>query len=256
LVAQLKQSNNLIDSFDMNKWILLLLLMPFIACNFSSNKITLEGAGPRMDEIIDLYGFDKIVYYGPGLMKIRSETDYALIVKEYATLFDKLESYVEDNTLYIGYNSQYEIKNSSLEIVLVAPSIKEVIVQGTGDVHFIEIKDRESLSVITNGTGNIHFHYSDFDILRTHTQGTGSVYFTESQSNSYIAKINGTGSQYSAELKTSIAKVDINGAGNAVVNASDSLYASIKGVGNIRYLKDPVVVQKVSGIGKVTRMGQ
>jgi hypothetical protein len=237
----------------MTRWLFLLFYLPLLACTLPGKKITLEGAGPMMDESIDLYGFDKVVYYGPGLMKIRSETDFALIVKEYATLFDELETYVQDNTLHIGYNSRYQIKNSALEIILVAPSIKEVSVQGTGEVHFIEIRDKESLTVSSHGTGSVHFHYSDFDVLTTHSQGTGSVNFTESTARRCHAKINGTGNFKGAELRTPIAKVVINGTGNAVVNASDSLYATINGVGNLLYLQDPILIQQVSGLGKISK---
>jgi len=45
----------------------------------------------------------------------------------------------------------------------------------------------------------------------------------------------------------------VSGVGNVVVNAEQTLQASISGAGNIEYLGDPHVTEQISGIGRIKR---
>ncbi len=67
------------------------------------------------------------------------------------------------------------------------------------------------------------------------------------------AKVSGAGYLDAADLKAKKVDVRIEGVGAAAVYATDNLYASISGVGKIRYKGDPQVFKTVEGIGLVSK---
>jgi len=67
------------------------------------------------------------------------------------------------------------------------------------------------------------------------------------------ATISGAGYLDSADLKAKKVDIKIEGVGAASVYASENLYATISGIGKIRYKGEPEVFKKVEGIGLVSK---
>lgn len=67
------------------------------------------------------------------------------------------------------------------------------------------------------------------------------------------AKISGAGHLDALDLKTRKVDFRIEGVGAGTVYATDFLYATISGLGKIRYKGDPQIFKKIEGIGLVSR---
>ena len=73
------------------------------------------------------------------------------------------------------------------------------------------------------------------------------------ETQSLVCTVNGAGDVDAQSLQAQKAEVQVHGAGNVDVYASDTLKASIAGVGRIRYYGDPSVYPSVWGVGTITR---
>lgn len=65
--------------------------------------------------------------------------------------------------------------------------------------------------------------------------------------------IAGAGDYRASGLESQTARIAVSGAGRAVVRVAKSLDAEISGAGSIEYIGDPVVRDRISGAGKITR---
>ena len=65
--------------------------------------------------------------------------------------------------------------------------------------------------------------------------------------------IAGAGDYRAPELDSQTARIAVSGAGRAVVRVAKSLDAEISGAGSVEYIGDPVVRNRISGAGKITR---
>ena len=65
--------------------------------------------------------------------------------------------------------------------------------------------------------------------------------------------ISGAGEYDAERLSSESANVSVSGVGRVLVNVSRTLDAEISGAGTIEYLGDPVVRERVSGVGRIRR---
>lgn len=84
--------------------------------------------------------------------------------------------------------------------------------------------------------------------------GSGGVNFVfEGVTDYFQALISGVGYLDAGNLQASHADIEIEGGGFALVNASNTLKATVEGVGKIRYKGHPQVDERVEGLGSITR---
>jgi hypothetical protein len=84
--------------------------------------------------------------------------------------------------------------------------------------------------------------------------GDGGVKFEfDGIANELNASLAGAGYLDATDLKTKKCDFKIEGIGAGCVNVSETLNASISGIGKIRYKGDPQVNKKIEGIGLVSR---
>ena len=88
-------------------------------------------------------------------------------------------------------------------------------------------------SVTLSGAGNVVIKSFRQSKIKLNLQGAGNVQFSESEYDTVYASL--------------------SGAGNMSLNVKNYLDATLKGVGQIEYVGDPVVKSKISGIGSVSK---
>jgi hypothetical protein len=93
----------------------------------------------------------------------------------------------------------------------------------------------------------------DLDAKNLIIVGEGGVlYDLEGTADSFDAHISGAGHIDASELKTKNTTIKLEGACTGSVYATDELWATISGVGKIKYRGEPNVHKKVDGIGVVS----
>ncbi len=235
----------------MKNILVLFLAISLFAC--SRQKETVTGEGEAVEEFLNLKGFDEIVFTGKGLLKVRSETETFVLVKEYPNLFEYLDAYVKNRVLYLGYKDDYRVENTVLEITVTTPSIKKVVSNGAGDLYVLDVQDGETLSAVLNGAGKIDIQNGKFKDVEVKLNGAGNLVITNSTCDQFDLTIDGVGNCKSYGLSCNDADVKINGAGSAEVSVVQNLDVKINGVGSLSYAGDPKVNSKINGAGRVDK---
>lgn len=167
----------------------------------------------------------------------------------------------EDNFRYIDVHS--DLQSLSLKITKKHFDFDELVL-------YITFKDLEKL-VVEGGISLETKGYVDFKDFDLHVEGGACIDMDMKAENLTVtgeggvklkfngianelnATISGAGHLDAIDLKTKKVDLKIEGVGAASVYATDMLYATISGLGKIRYRGDPQVFKKIEGIGLVSR---
>ena len=110
----------------------------------------------------------------------------------------------------------------------------------------------QKLRVTAAGAASMKVDALKVESLRFSGSGAVKGEFAGSATDQEIS-ISGAGAYRAPKLASESASVSVSGAGKVIVNVQKKLDASITGAGAIEYFGDPVVKQRVSGAGKITR---
>ncbi|HPR84581.1 MAG TPA: head GIN domain-containing protein [Prolixibacteraceae bacterium] len=166
----------------------------------------------------------------------------------------------EDNFRYIDVQS--DIETLSLKITKKHFSFDELVLYVTfkelqkleidGGVNletkgYVDLKDF-MLRVEGGATVEMNFKATRVDVV-----GEGGVKFEfDGIADELDARISGAGYLDAIDLKTRRCDIRIEGVGAGSVYSTESLNASISGVGKIRYKGEPKVFKKIEGVGVVS----
>ena len=167
----------------------------------------------------------------------------------------------EDNFEYIDVQSNSEslslkIKKKHFSIdqmvlYITFKDLEKLEIQGGIDLETKGYIDLNDFYLHVEGGANIEMNLKARKIKLI---GEGGVKFEfDGIADELDAAISGAGYLNAIDLKTKRTDCKIEGVGAASVYATESLNATISGVGKIRYKGDPQVFKKVEGIGLVSR---
>jgi len=167
----------------------------------------------------------------------------------------------EDNFKYIDVQSDAE--SLSLKIVkkhfdfdelilyITFKDLEKLVIEGGINLEtkgYIDLKD---LYLHVEGGANIEMNIK---AKRIDVAGQGGVKFEfDGIADELISSISGAGYLDASDLKTKKCDIKIEGVGAGSVYATESLNATISGVGKIKYKGDPQIYKKIEGIGVVSR---
>lgn len=209
--------------------LLVLGLLPTMSgCQILFRQI--PGSGTDKTEDRPVSQFDKIDLSGFGTARIQFGSEPSLKVTCDDNLLEFIQTEVEDGTL-------------KLEVV-------ENIKPSNG-IQF-DIVVTELTSVGVSGAANVDIDSFRGPQLRLSVSGSCKLNARGTVDNLEIA-VSGAASIQTAELIAKAVKVSVSGTASGDVYASDSLDASISGVGRINCLGKPGNVKEaISGTGKIT----
>ena len=184
--------------------------------NWSGGKNAIKGEGPVVSKSFDeLQGFEAIRINGHADVHFTQSSVYEVTVRTQENILDWLDYKVEGNTLVIETKEKREIRAEKYDLVIQAPALKKLVVNGASDFNVGNLRSDGDLDIEINGAGDL-----DFDSILC---------------NSLTLEVNGAAD---ANL-TSISvlkdlKVEVNGAGDVTVtgNAQDASF-SVNGAGDI-----------------------
>lgn len=166
----------------------------------------------------------------------------------------------EDNFKYIDVQS--DTQTLSLKIIKKHFDFDELILYVTfKDLEKLEIEG--GISLETKGYVDLKDFYlhveggatveMNLKASKVRVVGEGGVKFEfDGIADELEASISGAGYLDAIDLKTKNCDIKIEGVGAGSVYATESLNATISGVGKIRYKGDPKVYKKVEGVGIVS----
>lgn len=199
-----------------------------------STQETITGSGNLKTESRPVDHFTSIQLQNAGKLTIKQTGKERLTIKTDDNILPLLKTEVEDSKLVL---------TNAKDNINLKPS--------KDNEYTIEVKALSKLEI--NGAGTIIVQDLDGKEMKVAVQGAGTVTLAGSVDNLQIA-INGAGTVHAEKLSANVATVTIPGSGTVMVNAKDTLKATIFGAGSVQYLGEPKVTKAIRGSGSVKKM--
>ena len=157
---------------------LLCLLMSFIAsgcCNTTSIlNFSKRDFNNAPSKIIKIGSFDTIIKDGPYSIDFVQSPEYKVILMGTPTLFDSVTISNRSNKLYLGMEPG-TYSDVWLKVTVCAPDLKNVVLEGPGDIYLDSINVKEDFKIIADGPGDILANYIKCGLLEIEVSGPGDV---------------------------------------------------------------------------------
>lgn len=175
---------------------------------------------------IDINGIADIVYTQSDTVKV--------VARGYEKAIEYYKVKVDDGTLFV--NTDNGVGNiPSITILVYAPNINDISVNGTGDIDIDnDIKIEGTFSADINGTGDINAKKIQCSNFKLDINGTGDADIKKlSCSNKASISISGTG-DFSSNIKAKSIEASSNGTGDIDITVEcDDLNTVASGTGDI-----------------------
>jgi hypothetical protein len=140
----------------------------------------------------------------------------------------------------------------SVTITIYFKDIDEVAISGVGSLKMTDEYNADEFTAILRGTGDMNLNLRTSS-LEANVYGTGNME-VEGRTQSVIIKVEGVGAFDGFDFESSTCTVTVSGVGAAEVYASETLNATINGVGSIRFKGDPETKNfQTNGLGSIKK---
>lgn len=193
---------------------------------------TIVGSGKIVTATRQVSDFKAIQLLNAGKLTIKQTGKEKLTLRTDDNILPHLSADVEDNMLVLKNAKNVNLKPSK------------------DNEYTIEVKQLSRLDIKGAGTITVQgLEGKDFELL---VQGAGTVTL-EGHAGTLVVNLQGAGTVDAEKLGVDRAKVTIPGSGSVIINAKESLSASIDGAGSVKYSGSPEVTKSIRGVGSVTR---
>lgn len=217
----------------------------------SKNNVTKEVRVGRFDAVC-LNGSSEIVYtQTSGKQKLE------LSVPD--NLQDIVQVYVKDHTLFLelkkGYSVSFE-NGTRLELRVAAPMVKNVVVNGSGDIIFkngVDVNDAINWTV--NGSGDIDADKVKCRKMNVAVNGSGDVTLGYVSGEEMSMAVNGSGDIAVKGISVDRVSSAVNGSGDVTVKgiSADEVNGTVNGSGDVTLSgKCTKANYSLSGSGDIT----
>lgn len=142
------------------------------------------------------------------------------------------------------------LDGDDLEFRITMAEIREVRVDGTGDVEGTTPIEADLFDIQLSGTGDVDFDLN-VNTLKTRISGTGDADL-RGTARSHDISVSGTGDVEAGDLESEQVDVRVSGTGDCTVYVTGTLDASVSGLGDVRYRGNPSEVNtSASGLGSI-----
>ncbi|MAZ93133.1 MAG: DUF2807 domain-containing protein [Bacteroidales bacterium] len=191
---------------------------------------------------INVDNFNQVKFEGSAQwFIIPSNNERVVIESKSEEVFDYIDVYKEGQQLIVSTTEKSKNITKlfrSVTIKVYVSSLNAAFLSGVGSVKMEEKLSSETFTATLRGTGNMHLNL-ECDSFGGHVYGTGGLNIIGS-AKSLVVTVEGVGSFNGYEFEALDVDATVSGVGGAKVYASQTLTATINGVGSIRYKGDPV----------------
>jgi hypothetical protein len=239
----------------MRKIYLLALLVTAVtlSCDYMFRK-TVHGNGHTTTEQRNVRNTNRIKSMGSFDIDIIQGSSSSVKIDADENLMQYIVTESRDDRLVIHAKEGYNLtSDNKIKITVTTPTLKEVEVDGSGDVNGTgKFTGEDHLKVSVAGSGNINLAVNSPKV-ESHIAGTGNIILSGETKSSSI-EIAGVGDYKAENLMSENVDVHIAGSGNARVDAENSLSVNIAGSGDVYYKGNASVKQSVAGSGTISKI--
>jgi len=246
----------------MNRKIIAVAMLIFSAmmllggCINMSGRRVVYGTGAMVSRSLSGGNFTELEIGGGASFTVvfKQSDDISVHVEMQKNLFDLHKMSISRGALSITRTNNNTIIYGDYRprVYISAPYLTAINVGGALHTEDWDAIRTPSFSITSNGFVGMAAPL-EVDTLQLHLSGASEIEFWGDAQNVVITK-NGAGSILARGLQTKDAVITLNGAGDIEIAVSDTLDATLAGVGNIRYIGNPTVTQNRSGLGSIRRM--
>jgi hypothetical protein len=197
----------------------------------SSSPKIVQGSGIAATQARELPGFSSVDLAGSNNVTIQVGPKQSVLVRADDNLLRLVTTQVHAGTLVIGNTGNFTAK-SPMSVEITVPSLETLTLSGSGTLAADDVQ-MQRLTVTLSGSGVVR------------ASGTATR---------LDVSVDGSGDVQLGRLVARDVHAVVNTSGRIVVNATNSLDASVRGSGAILYRGNPPHVTKsVTGNGAITR---
>lgn len=181
--------------------------------------------------------FSKIDVSTVGDVFFTQSTDGSTSVQIYGpdNIIALMQVEVKDNTLILNTEKHKKIRNlKKMKITISSPVLVGLYFKGVGDISIEDSLVTSNLEIESKGVGNVKVNALECTVLKVSSMGVGNVEL-KGLAKDAIFTSKGVGDIEAVDLKAHSVEASSQGVGNISCYATESLSASVKGVGSINY---------------------
>ena len=183
--------------------------------NYKGGKNAINGNGDVISKSFDLKDFDQIVINGHADVDFTQSSTYEVTVRTQENIFEWLDYKVEGTTLVIEAKDHRDVRATTYDIVIQAPELKKLTVNGATDFNVKGLRMDGDLDVQVNGAGDLDFEGITCNSLSIEVNGAADANLT------------------SIDIARKL-KVQVNGAGDVDITGSAvDVSLEVNGAGDI-----------------------
>jgi hypothetical protein len=211
---------------------LFILLVAACFSFLSCTKDAIRGSGTISTREIATTAFSAVESHYDIKAIIRYGTVHNVKATGYDNLLDILDFSVENNTLKLKFNQQYnQVRGSNVVAEITVPVLERVAIHGSNDIEVRDIQAGAAFNARIHGSGNIRILNSRYDSASLHVHGSGDI---DAQG-----------------LQVKVAEANIHGHGDILIRATEKMKAGIYGNGNIHVWGNPQLQTEIHGNGRI-----
>jgi hypothetical protein len=216
---------------------------------------TVTGSGTLASEDRVVGAFTRVTMGSEGSVEITQGAPISVSVEAEDNLLEYLLSATQGGELRITTQSGIDIiPTRPIVWSITVPDLDAVSLSGVADIDVSDFTI-DDLSVSLTGVGDVNVTNLDAQELEVVLSGVGDVTATGSVDTQTVT-ISGVGDYEGEGLASLDATVTTSGEGSAYVRVSDTLTATLTGVGSIFYYGNPTtVIPDDTGVGDIVNSG-
>jgi len=217
---------------------------------------TLKPSETIAEKELNMDPFSKVDLDGMGHVRIVQSADnsYRVVLSAPENYLNFYTFEVENGELEMDMtNKKNNLDTENVEITIYTPQLAKIENDGLCSVVADSLRCNQ-MKVENSGVGSVQLHQLTAKRVSVENSGVGSV--TVSGTAEWVnLDCSGVGHIYAKNLKAHRVKGDVSGVGGIECYASDTLKASVSGIGSFKYAGNPQVKKlDDSGIGKITEL--
>jgi hypothetical protein len=236
--------------------IIFFVVLCFSSCNISRFP-PIYGNHNIISKEIVINDYDEVSLNLPAnviYQQFSDSTPYLQINTD-ENIFSSLDIRVEGRTLLISAKPDSIIKPSKLTIYTSSKNIRDVSVNGSGELYLRGEVNAKVFDLDITGSGELRTDSLFCDKIGVKITGSGNANL-KGAANRSVYSITGSGDIHAFGYSIRYAACNITGSGNIEVWVNETLDVSATGSGNISYKGAPKVNGSVVGSGKIIFSGE
>lgn len=225
------------------------LFLAFSGCTFIQEK-TIKGDGEIISETFVVEEFSELFVGGAFSITLVKGDETKVIVEVDQNLLEYISVESKGNKLVIDKNRKVALNPTRMRIEVIYSGLEKIDLSGACNLVGNNTIESNSFELSVSGAAAV-----DLDLmvkeLHLSLSGAGNIKL-EGEAEKFFCDLSGASSLRAKDLVSESTDISLSGAGSAEVHATQSLKASLSGLGSITYHGNPpnTSISK-SGLGSI-----